>query len=393
MKFPKLSRHATGVWFCKWGGKTHYFSRDEAASRKAYLAHIQNEYLPWREKREQDRIEAKASSELLVIELAELFLRHVAATSTMSTLAEYRKDLKRYLALHGRLPASGKVGRDRTRSVHPALLAAMQADLKTAGYSAATCNHQVTAVKTMFKWGSDMQYCPEINFRGVKLLKRSKRRPTYLKPDEVRAIIQRAGTVRLIPLDLGKPTGGTPGTLGDPRLVPYLSLQYLTLARRSEVLKLVSGKGYFVDHGLFVLDSHKTQKLTYEDRVLVLSDEALEWLASCERRPDRDTWVLPWQRADSFGKAASTHSEHPSLCRHLRSSAASHLRHLRVRGEYIDLLLGHKIPGAFGNYVQERYEHLREIVSQLTLRSAPQPSGTDPLDCSASDLNRSDQPL
>jgi len=34
---PELHLHSTGVWYAKWGGKFHYFGRDEEAARAAWL--------------------------------------------------------------------------------------------------------------------------------------------------------------------------------------------------------------------------------------------------------------------------------------------------------------------------------------------------------------------
>src|SRR6185369_12199846 len=81
--------------------------------------------------------------------------------------------------------------------------------------------------------------------------------------------------------------------------------------------------------------------------------------------------VMPWKSASAYGIAASTHTEHPKICRHLRSSSSSHLRRLRVSGEDIELLLGHRRPGAYGNYVEEVFEPLRAVAARLTLRFFP----------------------
>lgn len=356
MKLPKFSRHATGVYFCKWNGKNHYFTRDEQESRVLYNRHLREAYLPWKEHKEQGRLDEKvdafrtgAGPELTIAELAELFLADVMLRLGKRALSERQTDLKRFLSVYGALPAS---------RMHARLLLALQQQMQADEYAPATVNHDVKCVKMLFTWGADNELCPEIRLRGVRMLRRSPRNPVYLPPERVRELITLAGTIHVGPL---APKEGSPtGPVGDARLPPWMSLQYLTCARRSEVWRAAHRMGEFVDHGLFVLHDSKTGKVTQESRVLVMSDEALEQFERCEPA---------WKLASSYGKEAGRSSGEWSLCRFLRSSAASHLRRLRVPGEEIQLLLGHRRPGAWGNYVAEVFAPLRATAARLTLRS------------------------
>lgn len=356
MKVPKFSRHATGVYFCKWNGRNHYFTRDEQESRKLYARHLREAFLPWKESKEQGTLEERAEQfrtgagrELTLAELAELWLVDVMTRLGKRALSERQTDLKRFLTLFGALPAS---------KMHARLLLALQEQMKKDEYAAATVNHDVKAVKMMMSWAADNELAPEIRLRGVRLLRRAPRNPVYLPPERVRELITASGTIRVGPL---APKEGSPtGPIGDARLPAWLSLQYLTCARRSEVWRAAHRMGEFVEHGLFVLFDSKTGKLTQESRVLVMSDEALEHFHAC---------VPAWKLASSFGKEAGRSSGEWKICRYLRSSAASHLRRLRVPGEEIQLLLGHRRPGAWGNYVAEVFGPLRATAARLTLRS------------------------
>jgi len=116
----------------------------------------------------------------------------------------------------------------------------------------------------------DLDLIEPINLRGVKKLSLPPPRPKALSVDDVFAMMDTA----------------------NERMRPWLMVNYLCLARPSEVVRVAQGWGEWADvqpselchdKNVFVLDSDKTGRRSGIPRHLVFSPPAREWLARLER--------------------------------------------------------------------------------------------------------------
>ena len=320
VRTPQFSKHPTGQWFAKWGGKFHYFGTDQAAARNKYIASLQ-EWSAWKSQREA----RKAAPEMatLCIDLYESFLQYKGLELGDGTQAYYRKHLKRFLAIFGGFQADG---------FKPLDLHKLKEHMLHKKFAPKTINHDLTAVRVMFNWASGLEYVPAVNFSAVKNL------PLGPPPDKT------------LPFEeVHKMVHDSPEHMG-----PWLAINYLCLMRPSEVVRVVGGQGEWVEPGVFRVQS-KTGKITRQHRHVLFSDRALHWLERCAPQ---------WKRLDSYSSAVCSACDHgPGVLRH---TAASHLHknHGTTR-EDVDLLLGHAPSRVSLTYNPVDWQSLRRSVARL----------------------------
>lgn len=340
-RVPTLRKHSTGVWFCKWGGRSHYFSKDKKASERPYLDSLQQ----WGEWKSQRAAARPTRSTFTVAQLADVFLAAKETDTEKSTHNYYRSHTARTLRLWGAIP-TGAYDAEKLQALKTDMKRAhtMVGGKKARAYSDQTINHDLIAVKCMFQWGADMypKQIPLINLRPVKRI------PLGLPREKGRSIAR----VRKMFADArAHDKAGD----GPSNLEAWLRLCYFGLLRPSECVRLVARQGRFIEHGVFILEKSKSMNRTGIPRHLVLSDEALMWL---------DVARPTWSHLAAFGavvsQACGPGGPHP-----LRHSAATHLRALGVARADVDLILGHLPRRVSLIYDPIVWQPLRALAGQL----------------------------
>lgn len=326
-RVPKLRKHATGHWFCHWGGRARYFGKDRSKAQGAYLESLE-EWAKWRMSRNASRL-PPMSKAALVVDIAEKFLVAKQLEGNLDLRRYYTKHLKRFLH------AFGPVRADVIRVRH---LQGLKDDMLRAQYAPKTVNHDITAVKTMLAWAVDQEIIPSVSLRGAKCM------PLGPPPNKA------------LPIDV---VGGMIVDASED-VRPWLAINYLALMRPSEVIRVVHDQGEWVEPGIFRLDRGKIDQKARSARHVVFSDEALGWLANC--RPI-------WSRLDSYSSAVRR-SCGPGGPHPLRHSAATHLHQQGADRASIDQLLGHMPSRVSLTYVQILWPPLRQIAALLSLRSS-----------------------
>lgn len=326
---PKLRRHQTGVYFCRWGGKDHYFSKNKKASEEDYLRSLA-EWSEWRANRNTLRL-PPMSKALSAVELSERFLDFKEAEGGLQLRRYYAKALRRFLNFFGAARA------DMIRASH---VQTIKENMLRSGYAPKTVNHDLTAIKSLFTWGSGLDYIPATNFRGVRSVPLGPVKDKSLPRDKVLELLS--------------------NEKAPANLRSWLTVNYLTLARPIEVVRVVNGLGQWVEEGVFRLDTGKSDKRTRLPRHLLFSPLALKHLKKCEPT---------WSRIDSYYHACERSYGH-GVAHRLRHSAATHLHQLGAAREEIDLLLGHAPPRVSLTYVRVEWQPLRATVARLTLKSS-----------------------
>ncbi len=322
---PQLRRHKTGVWFCRWGGRDHYFTKSKRDSQARYLESLKL-WAEWRGERNTKRLPLITQS-IAVVDVADLFLQAKALERGEATREYYRKHIKRFLL------AYGPVRCDMIKAQH---LQGLKEDMLRHGFAPKTVNHDLGAVKTMLRWAMDFDYMPIVRLEGVKKIPLGPPKVKAVPIEEIKNMAEQA-----------------PETMA-----PWLALNYLCLMRPSEVIRVARKEGEWIEDGIYEIEN-KVGRRTGMHRQVVFSDEALEWFALIEPR---------WSRLDSYSQAVRDFfgSGGPGRLRH---SAATHLHRVGVARGDVDILLGH-LPGRVSlTYAPIAWQPLRALAARLTLRS------------------------
>lgn len=358
MRVPSLRLHARGVWFCRFGGRDHYFTRDRAESQALYLELLDRRWVPYASARQR----SMPADKVTIVEASELYLADVLTNLGKRRMGAYRNYLAEFIRAWGALPL---------KNLNAQMLGAMKSDLAAAGRAPRTVNHAIKAVRRMYSFAADhFQMERRADLSKVKLLK---------VPRPVPKAPQLAGVVGLI---MAATEPGHPRSAGwkatnrypqaprppDPRLRPWLALNYLACLRPSELVRLVHGHGQWIHRGVFEMTS-KVQKSDGENyRYVVLSEEALGWLSLA---------APAWRTWEAYSKALRD-IVGPGGPRRLRSWGATHLRRAGISRAEIGAVLGHEQDGSLRNYVEEDWVQLRRVASRLTLRPALQATPSTP---------------
>lgn len=350
-KVPTLRRHVTGVYFCQFAGQRRYFSIDLEESRKLYREALRD-WTIWQDERQTER--AHIHDRRRIIDIVRVYLQSRRTDTSPEQYLWARYHLGRFTRVWAALPADDFNAR---------LLQAFKMDLcemvtdRKKKLAPKTINHDLRAIKALFRWASDMGYCREVNLRAVQTLPLNQLPRKALKPADVERIISIAlGQVSAVHPKTGKPLEP------NPDIAPWLALNYLAALRPSEVVRLVHADGLWIGKGLFQPRISKTYKDGRHPRVYVLTDEALMWLQHAKPI---------WNCMKNYG-AAARRAVGPGLPHPLRHSAATHLVASGAPRAEVDLVLGHYPRAVSQIYAPVELAPLRGTLARLTLsRVAP----------------------
>lgn len=307
-------------------GKRWRFGRDPDKAMERYIEMLK----VWRQW-QANRTAALAilpTERITVLSLVEQFIASKEAGGDHEALlvgAYYRKHLKRFLHQY----STAHAGDIRVKD-----LQLLKEAMQKGGFANKTVNHDLTAVKGMLQFGMDMENIPPFNLRGCKNLPTGPVQHKALPVAEVRKIIHGA------PIKVGA----------------WLAVNYLTVARPSEVIRVVHQQGEWTETGIFQLDRGKTDLRARLKRHLVFSPAALRWLSKCEP---------VWSRLDSYSSAVrKCVGVGPGVLRH---SAATHLLQAGAARADVDLLRGHYPSRVSLIYGQIPWQPLRKTSARLKL--------------------------
>jgi len=274
VRVPSLRTLADGRWFAKWSGKRRYFGRDESAARKAYARSLQ----AWAARQDGgDRARRDTPSRCgLVIDLANKFI-HAEELERGRQLGDYyRKTLKRFLTHFGIVVADRITVRD---------VRAIKEEMLDQGYAPKTVNPDITAINVLFNWLGEHGLVPPVSFKGCKPIPLPPPPYQAMSVDEVHAFVH-----------------SVPSTIA-----AWLAVNYLALARPTEVIRFVCKEGDWVEPGIFRLARGKGDVVSKQPRRLVCSELCLKWYEKCKP---------VWSRLDSYsGAGAPSFAERRcSLC-------------------------------------------------------------------------------
>lgn len=322
VRTPGIRQRKDGRYMVRWGGRDHYLGRDPVEAAQRYAGEIER-WQAWRE-RVEDARGRPIVSELTVMDVCEQFVRTKEVEGGRSLADYYRKHLARFLAIAGPLRA------DTVRAAH---LLDLRRAMVAKGYAPKTVNHDVIACKAAIRWAMDMDMIPYVTLRAARSL------PLGPPPDKS---LSHAQVLFLIYGSASK------------NMAAWLAVQYLCVARPTEVLRLVHRQGSWLEDGVFQLDRGKADLVTSQRRCLVVTPRAAAWLALAEPR---------WTRLDSYSQAVG--DVHPYRPGRLRHSAATHLRRAGATGEDIARLLGHVPSRVHATYARPDYSRLRSVADRL----------------------------
>ncbi len=335
MRVPSLRKHKSGNLFCRWGGKDHYFGRDEKIARQKYIKSLAD-WEVWKNERE----EAKSIPD----EPPQPKVEDVASDFITSRRIEFKEETARYYEKHLVRFLEKFVGLDmdliRPADINEFKLWLMQYINPETREPLApkTINHDLLAVKALFNWAAQLEIIPPISLRGVRKVPLGPA-PDMSEPvDKVIAALSNA----------------------DERAKPWLCVNYLALLRPSEVVKVVHEEGEWVEEGVFALDQGKMDAVAPIKRHCIFSPLALEWLERCHKK---------WTRVGTYRDSARKSC--PINPKVLQKSAASHLirNHEASPGD-VELLLGHVNGRLSVTYYQPAWQRLRKLAAKLDLNGA-----------------------
>ncbi len=321
---PGLSKHkASGQWYVEWGGRCRYLGKDKAKARELYAEQIV-EWAKWRAGRDGPAgVTAPRRTAITIWELYKRFMASKRVECASATVEFYRHALRPFTAHYAVWLAESFKAKD---------LQGYKEVQMAKGHGPKHVKHLVSAAKTLLQYGMDLHDLPAINLKGVKS-------PQVPRPEPKGYTIT---TMRKMVIDA--PDG----------LKPWLRVNWLTLARPMEVVRMVHGDGEWVNPWLFQPDAAKTL-----GRRIVLSKLALRHLKHCAPH---------WSRLDSYGRACRRLNNDHGLTPHpLRHGAAQRLGFLGADRETIDLILGHAPRRVSETYLPIDWKALRESVSLLSL--------------------------
>lgn len=375
-----------------YGGTDHYLGHDKAAAQREYARHL----AAWADLRAR-RASAPSSANRTILELAQVFLGIVLTDAGEPAERYYRKHLARFLNLWGAV----KAREVRPPEVHPAdWLEALKADMTRAGYAPRTILHDLNAAKRLLAWAGDRGHLPALSLRSVRAPALGVLRRIDKRPAEVAAFIDSCKR--------------------DPRLEPWLRLQFLAALRPKELVHLVcslhferltecgqlaslqardqlehfrpvhgeggNGPGWeLLKHGRgggaggrggkkkgaaksgVYRVANKMVRRTQDWRYVVLSASALAELERCR----------PWWTTESGYYQAVWRARGQRGGPHfLRHSAASDLRLRGAAVAEVQIVLGHWPPGAWRIYAREGWRTPLSIASRLRLPRGAQSSAS-----------------
>ena len=354
---PKLHLHATGQYMVKWGGRERYLGRDLADAQLKYSEELRA-WGQWRAGKAANRTAApRGAGVRLVRELIDEWLATKLANNGPRNERYNRANLARFGQAYGDLPISlidaAKV---------EAIKAAMQEH--DPPFKARTINHDVGSIRDFLRWV--MKVSPRamtpFDLSGIKKVRVRKSPPNAQPPTFVDRYIRAIEQV-------------------NPLLGPWMRLQYLAGLRPVEVPRVVHrlapAHWHRAELGRHVLAiENKTERATEDFRYVVLTSEAAKWLRKCKPIWSRsDSYSAAVARAwdgDPIGSGACKAFHRDEKPRDfpiefLRDSAYQRLMDSGVEFNTARALMGHVVPGSWGNYTHAPWHKWRKLMARLTL--------------------------
>lgn len=325
---PGLRRKKNGHYFIRWAGRDHYLGNDRAIANDRYLndrEHGLPAWLNWQSEKAEQRRTRPVRTAMTVMALADAFLTAKGLEMGDECRSRYAKHLRRFCAAYGLT---------RAANIGPAQVQCLKDRMIRKGFAPKTVNHDVTSVKTMFKWGAELQILPPVLMSGVKLMSLGE------IPDRS---MSRAMVVEYLNSAHGN-------------MRAWLAVTYLCGMRPSETVKLVNGRGEWVERGVFAMENKARRRCRLARHVLFTA-EAFRWWRLCQPQ---------WTRLDSFSSAVCTAlGEGPHRLRH---SAATHMLAAQAPRSSVDEWLGHYPKRVSLVYMRPQWQRLRALGRQISLR-------------------------
>ena len=158
-KPPMFRKHASGNYFCRWGGKDHYFGKGKDDAHDQYLKSLED-WAVWRRGRDGRRLPPMSKS-FTVAKLVEMFVAQKDVEGGVDLARHYAKHLKRFNNYFGE--ARG----DMVRASH---VQSVKEEMIRGGYKPRTVNHDIVAIKAVMSWASQFEYIPMVSLKGVKTM-------------------------------------------------------------------------------------------------------------------------------------------------------------------------------------------------------------------------------
>lgn len=305
-------------------GKRHYLGRERRSAESAYLEHLA-EWKAWRDNREFLKPALpKASRTITVSQIIEEFVRAKRIERGYKCEDYYLYALRRFEAAFGGYAAS---------LIRPVHIDRFKQALILKEFAHKTINHELTAIRVLFNWASAFERIPMVNLSAVKNLPLGPTQPKFLTHAEVKAALKQAR----------------------PVLAAWLAVQYLTLMRPSEMVRVAHGEGEWVEDGVFVLHRGKTDERAPIKRHVCFSKAALKWHSKVKPQ---------WANFVNYSRACEKIEIRPST---LRKSAARHLAERGAGRDEIEMLLGHTGPRIAVTYFHPPWQRLREVAAMLKI--------------------------
>lgn len=365
-KAPTLHLHATGQWYCRWNGKTHYFGTDRGDAEKKFYdpegshdgALIHWQRLNALADGEAARRRKARVSAVRVADMVDGYMASLAGKDRADwTLKHNRNHLRRFANVFGGF---------WTHELSGELLEAWGADLRRTPSKRGTplepktIRHDIACVRAMLKWAARRKMVPAEVVLEAELLEPPRLRalsPTVIPIERIHAASDRVIAT-------------------DPRLAWSIELLFLTAMRPGELVRISRGEGVWTavppaagviapERCILSLAEHKTVGRTGEMRHLILCERAVELY-------DRLHAISPpasrrWCDTNAIGKAFRA-GRIGFVPKDLRSSAASHLVWAGQQEADADRFLGHKQPGERPTYIREAWPALLDSAARLHAR-------------------------
>lgn len=350
-------KKATGVYFARWGGKDHYFTKDQTTSRSLFESPTSTHPGSLRAWESWSAARAGATpGSMPLVDVSYAMLGEYEQAGRREASRSFRKHLRRFMSQWGAWTIGILVpDRPSDRGPDPIVVAvnALIDDMRRAGFSEHTIKNDVVSIKRLINWSSANGYCREISWRAVRRLRLSPSLPAGITHEQMRSLMSR--------LHSG----------GHTDAACWCALQYLTVARPSTVVELVHGRGEFRDihdgSGAVIAEraifSPHHAKSTWRSRrtYVVLSASARSWLSCVRPRWNRlDTYSAGFRRAARGMPVGFGPKE-------VQKAGCSHLRYAGVSLSEVDALQGHAAPGVSPSYQETPWHLLLERVSRISI--------------------------
>ena len=330
-KVPSLTMLRDGRYVTRWGGRRHYFGRDEGAAFAQYKRAL-DKWRRWRERRNEARQVITASTDpdgrLGVVTAADQFLVAKRLERGRNLERYYRKHLKRFLYA---------TAHEVVADISARHLNALKLDMLQGGFAPKTINHDLIAARAFLRWCYDFLEIPAKPLRSIRTI------PLGEPPDRSMTIAEVRTMINKAPYPIK----------------PWLVVNYLTAGRPIEVVRLVNDAGRWAYPGIYRIEN-KVGQVTGEPRHLIVSPLAQRWLECCEP---------VWTRLDSYSAAVRRKEAcGPGGPHRLRHSAATHLLQAGVARADVDQILGHLPRRVSRTYGRMEWQRLVSIAACLGFR-------------------------